>query len=279
MGRATVHQIVKETCRVITKTLLPETLPTPSVEMWEKIKLQFWEKCQFPNCLGAVDGKYVNIQGSSGSSSKTSSTVLMAVADANSNFIAVEVGPFGQNSEGGSFSQSQLGQAINNGSYRTLPDTNLPGTSICTPCVIVGGQAFPLKRNLMRPYPESKAEGKEDITYFNTRLSIARRAVDNAFEMLAQRFGIYGKRIQTKPENVDCIIMATCVLHNFIRSYEGSCQTGRTHDLPQEDDAQSSATWHTLSPHGGNATRESFAIREKFKDYIFASKGSHTGAT
>ncbi|XP_076645464.1 uncharacterized protein LOC143354957 [Halictus rubicundus] len=38
MGRATVYQIVKETCKVITGTLLPETIPTPSIEMWEKIK-------------------------------------------------------------------------------------------------------------------------------------------------------------------------------------------------------------------------------------------------
>uniref|UniRef100_A0A182NDH7 DDE Tnp4 domain-containing protein n=1 Tax=Anopheles dirus TaxID=7168 RepID=A0A182NDH7_9DIPT len=60
---------------------------------WKKISQDFNNKWQFPNCLGAVDGKQVRIIPTARSGSmyfnykKYHSVVLMAVADADYRFI------------------------------------------------------------------------------------------------------------------------------------------------------------------------------------------------
>ncbi|XP_068089826.1 beta-1,4-galactosyltransferase 1 isoform X2 [Hyperolius riggenbachi] len=61
MGRSTSRYLVLDTCKLIWKTLQPEFMPPPDIPMWEANIQHFWEKHQFPNCLGAVDGKHVRI--------------------------------------------------------------------------------------------------------------------------------------------------------------------------------------------------------------------------
>jgi len=62
MGVSTVSQIVKRTCVTIWNVLREEYLPTPTTEMWHKIAEKYWRKWHFPNCLGALDGKHVEIK-------------------------------------------------------------------------------------------------------------------------------------------------------------------------------------------------------------------------
>jgi hypothetical protein len=63
------------------------------------------------------------------------------------------------------------------------------------PHVKIGGEAFPLKTYLLRPYPTSQEDDplKEN---FNKRLSCGRKVVENAFGILAQKFRLYNRRIQ-----------------------------------------------------------------------------------
>ncbi|KAK8787435.1 hypothetical protein V5799_022789 [Amblyomma americanum] len=51
---------------------------------------------------------------------------------------------------------------------------------------------------------------------FNYRLSRARRCVENAFGVMASRFRIFRRVINLLPENADYVVMASCVLHNFL---------------------------------------------------------------
>ena len=84
---------------------------------WKIIAKKFREKLNFPNCVGAIDGKHVTIKapGNSGSLfynyKGTFSLVLLAIADANLKFIYIEVGAYGKNIDGGIFANSTLGKA------------------------------------------------------------------------------------------------------------------------------------------------------------------------
>lgn len=37
-------------------------IPPPTEEMFQEVAAVFFEKCRFPNCLGAIDGKHVRIK-------------------------------------------------------------------------------------------------------------------------------------------------------------------------------------------------------------------------
>lgn len=111
MGISSVRRAVLEVCDAIIKNLLQECIPTPGREQWEKNIEKFWNKWNFPNCVGAIDGKHVIILAPPNSGSlyfnykKTFSIVLLALVDANYNSIAVNVGALGKDSDGGILSK------------------------------------------------------------------------------------------------------------------------------------------------------------------------------
>lgn len=112
LGRKTVADSVYMTCRAIVRMLLNTYMPRPSEEAWREIAAGFWEKWQFPNCIGAIDGKHICIQAPANSGSqffnykKTFSIVLLALVDADSRFRLIQVGDFGRSSDGGVYSNS-----------------------------------------------------------------------------------------------------------------------------------------------------------------------------
>lgn len=77
----------------------------PSKEEWKRIAADFGDKYQFWNCLGALDGKHVKIQRPEHSGSLYFnykghfSIVLMVLANANKEFIMIDVGANGRVSE------------------------------------------------------------------------------------------------------------------------------------------------------------------------------------
>lgn len=152
----------------------------------------------FPNCLGAIDGKHVVIEEAPANSGslyfnyeKTFSIVLLALVDANYRFIAVDIGSYGKNSDGGIFANSNLGKSLDSEKLNVPEDCVLPGTNNVAPYVILGDEAFPLKRYLMRPYPGTQSIEDIEKRIFNYRLCRARRLVECAFGILSQTFRIY----------------------------------------------------------------------------------------
>ncbi|KAH0819857.1 hypothetical protein GEV33_002934 [Tenebrio molitor] len=61
LGQSTVQQIVGEVCSAIIKNMLSECIPTPAEAEWENIATKFLNLWDFPNCIGALDGKHVQI--------------------------------------------------------------------------------------------------------------------------------------------------------------------------------------------------------------------------
>ncbi|CAK1589075.1 unnamed protein product [Parnassius mnemosyne] len=274
LGHSTVTEIVHSTCRSIVKRFKKDVILEPTEEMWRKIAEDFENLRGFPNCIGALDGKHFVIEAPANSGSiyfnykHTFSIVLLALVDACYKFIAVDVGAYGRNSDGGIFAQCNLGKRLENGTLHVPIGKNLPGSSTFAPYVIVGDEAFPLKTYLMRPYPGHQATGDANKTNFNHRLSLARRLVENAFGILTQRFRIFQRRMKLAPENVDYIILSTCVLHNFLcepKDYTGlinhSAQNAQPHLL------------NPLSVQPGRPANDAFAVRETFKEYLASTAG------
>ena len=68
---------------------------------------------------------------------------------------------------------------------------------------------------MMKPY--SKRNLNDDERIFNYRLSRARRVVENAFGILANRFQVLLTTMRHKPSTVKVIVKACIVLHNLMR--------------------------------------------------------------
>ena len=116
------------------------------------------------------------------------------------------------------FKNSSCGQAYIEGLLDIPPPKHLPNfpESGPLPHCIVADEAFPLRIDLMCPYPRGVNILTRDKQLFSYRLSRTRRIVENAFGILAQRFRLFNRRIPLIPENVDRVVKATCVLHNFL---------------------------------------------------------------
>ena len=225
LGTSTIHGIIPETCNAIYQVLQPIVLKEPDATDWARIDRGFWRRWDFPNCIGVIDGKHYMIQSPPNSGSLYYnykgyfSLVLMALVDHQYKFTYIGVGEYGSNSDSNVFRNSNMGTRFMQGHLdipapKALP--NFPNMGDLPHC-LVGDEAFPLRMDLMRPYPRAaRAALPQDQLVFNYRLSRARRIVENTFGVLAQRFRIYNKRMQLSDYNADIIIKATYTLHNFL---------------------------------------------------------------
>jgi len=55
ISKSAVAQIVIDVCKAIWYTLKNKHMPTPTVEKFKKIANEFFEKWDFPNCVGSID--------------------------------------------------------------------------------------------------------------------------------------------------------------------------------------------------------------------------------
>ena len=76
------------------------------------------------------------------------------------------------------------------------------------PYCFVADEAFPLRCDLMRPFPRGTACLSQDDLVFNYRLSRARRIVENAFGILAQCWRMFSRKLNLLPENANSVIKA-----------------------------------------------------------------------
>lgn len=82
----------------------------------------------------------------------------MAAVDANCNLIYVNVGTQGRVSDAGLFATSDLKRALDNDLLNIPPPAPLPNSDIQFPFVFVGDEAYPLRLDLMKPFPHRQLE-------------------------------------------------------------------------------------------------------------------------
>ena len=240
-------------------------------DAWRLIAANFDAKWNFPHCLGALDGKHVVMRSPANSGSLyfnykgTFSIVLLGLVDANLRFIAIDVGAYGRNSDGGIFGNSVLGKSITNSSINFPEDFPLPSATHLGPMpyVFIGDEAFPLQKHLMRPFPGRGCPHEEKI--FNYRLSRARMIVENAFGLLAARWRVFHTKMGMRVEWAKDIVKAACVLHNYMQIDSTPAHiTGLSHEAEPSD----SNYLLSLQGTGNRAGGEAIAIRNKFKQYF-----------
>ena len=208
----------------------------------------------------------------------TDSIVLMALVGPEYEFLYVEVGANGRNSDGGIWDQSKLKEGIEKQTLSLPPAQALPGRDIELPFVITGDDAFPLKNYLMKPYLQRNLTVEKRI--FNYRLSRKRRISENGFGILANRWRIFRRSLALGPEKVKT---ATVTLHNWQRSrssvgkidlpvglVDQETKSGEIIEGNWRNDEVSSGTWLSLSNdnYGNRSSNVAKAIRDEFTDYF-----------
>lgn len=208
----------------------PFQFPT-SEDEWKKIAEKFQERWQFPNTVGAVDGKHVRIQPPPGSGSyyfnykHFHSVVLLGIANANYEFILCDIGTNGRISDGGVIEQTNFGTALRNGTLNLPADRSPDASQTPLPYVFIGDEAFSLGNHFLKPFSQSSLNYQRRI--YNYRLSRARRIIENVFGIMSARFRIFGTAMNLSLENIEDVVIACATLHNFLRR---KCPTDYTPD-------------------------------------------------
>lgn len=208
-----------------------------------------------------MDGKHIAIQQPKGSGSYFYnykgffSIVLLAVVNANYEFIYVNAGTNGRVSDGGVLLQTDFGELLERKQLHLPSHTSFPNQrNVCLPFTFIGDEAFPLKENLMKPYPNQRITHDEKI--FNYRICRARRVVENAFGILASRFRALQTKLNMDVQKTEIIVLACCALHNFLRRRSPSYLT------PSSVDFEDTTTGQLTEGEWRQCVRELLGLRQ-----------------
>jgi len=291
-----VSRTIHETCAAIWDTLREKGYLTPpsTKEDWKKVSKTFEERWNSPppHALGAIDGKHVVMQCPARGGSdyfnykKTHSIVLLGVCNGSYEFIMVDIGDAGRQSDGSVYSNSNLGFAIENNTLDFPGPERIKNSTEVFPYVFLGDDAFSLKTYLMKPYSGQNLNEEERI--FNYRLSRGRRIIENTIGIAASRFRIFRRPIIAKVSTVKQITKAVVALHNFLmatRSVEDACNYCPFNYVDQEhSNGMQAGQWRQEIESGGilqinhigsnNYSKNAKETRNLFKTYFNSEKGS-----
>nr|CAI5829782.1 unnamed protein product [Callosobruchus analis] len=271
LGVSTVSMIFKEECRSIWAIMQMECIPIPTKDLWQTVADNFEQKSKLSELVRGSRWKTHqnnttpwlfdhNYKG-------YASIVLMAVELIDYKFLNVDVGAYGRQSDSGVFSESNLFQHMETGSFPFPQPIQIPGSTMTLPYVILGDQGYPLKKYLLRPYPTGTAERPRETEIYNYRLSRARRTVECAFGILVSKWRCLKTELQVEPHHVDKLVLTACLLHNILIDKEG-LDEGVLQKIDSKnivDNARSTVTGPRCYNRAG---RDAYYIRDQFKIFF-----------
>jgi len=273
LGVSTISKIVRVVCCAIWSVLRLECIPEPDKDKWKSIAQKFETRANFPNCIGAVDGKHVRIVHPLNSMHINykgySSIVLMAVADADYRFVYANIGAYGKDCDSNVFQKCQLWRSIVNGTMDIPEEKCLPGSQDKKiPYYLVGDEAFGLHKHLLKPYGGHSLTIKKRI--FNYRLSRARRFVECTFGILSNKWRIFHRAINLDPDFATDIVKACVVLHKFVRDRDGF----ETEDMLSIAGLESDPGNPPGEMRRNQATASAKNVRDVLSNYFMTENGS-----
>ena len=244
----TISVVVREVCRAIVEVYREELLKAPQTEAeWRDVTMKWMERWNFPHVIGAIDGKHVACKAPANSGSEFFnykeyfSIILLAVVTHDYKFLWVDVSGRGSSSDAHIYNQSAFKEALEKNDLVGFPQPDaLPGDTEDVPYFLVGDDAFALRTYLMKPFCNRGMSKKQRI--FNYRLSRARRVVENAFGILANRFQVLLTTMLHKPQTVRLLVKACVLLHNLMRTRYPVMQN-RLVDRERRDGEVLPGTW------------------------------------
>lgn len=259
------------------------SLQIPATEdEWSKLAADFFIKWNFPNAIAAMDGKHILIRPPPSTGSYyfnykgTHSVVMLALCNANYEFLYVDVGVNGRVSDGGVWKNCTLKKLMENpiNSLKIPKSAKLPNSNKILPYIILADDAFPLQHNIMKPFSFRSQSSRERI--FSYRLSRGRRVIENAFGIMSSKFRIFQSPINLSPDKVELIVLACAAMHNLLRR-ECSHDYTSVRSLDAEDEATGLITpgsWRDeyelpgLQPVPGRQNSEGKYVRERFMEHF-----------
>ncbi|XP_063794791.1 uncharacterized protein LOC134956748 [Pseudophryne corroboree] len=264
--------IIPETCKALYTVLKNDYFKFPtSAEEWRAIAEEFQDQWNFPNCGGAIDGKHVRITPPSNSGSLYFnykgyfSIVLMAIVNADYEFIYIDVGKNGRASDGGCLKDTIFYERL------LSNQLHLPEAESCKNgmnFVFVADEAFALHEHILKPFPQRSLTHEKRI--FNYRLSRARRVVKNAFGILSRRFRIFNSAIDLRVDKITWVVNGCCALHNYLRRKKLQSRPQPVAVPGGKSRNTGSLMWDGVETPAGHTTQSSNAkkVREEYMAYF-----------
>ena len=199
----------------------------------DKIGCRFYRRWNLSICIGAIDGKHIQIKAPIQGSEYFNymgfqSIILLPLVDANYCITYFDVGTNGRAAalplagDASDFRESALRKRLERNELGIPGPRPLPSSNDPLPFFIVGDDAFPLKPYLLKPCPAKRIGDRADLKQerrmeriFNYRLSRARRISENVFGILAARFCVFRAHVHLSPHNAVIVTKACLALLNF----------------------------------------------------------------
>jgi hypothetical protein len=248
-------------------------MPIPTAAKFKELAQAFEEKWHFPNVVGCIDGKHIRMRcpakgGSMYFNYKSfHSIVLQGVADAHCRFIFIDVGGFGKQHDAGTYHASSLSAFIE--ADENFPANRvIPGIEVPMPYTFVADGAYPLRKRLLKPYGGSRLTARQRI--FDGRLSRARVNVERAFGILAAKWRILLKSIETAVPQAESIVKCVCILHNIVIDKEGIDH----HSMTASHEYYKKLVGIGKSRRNNSSPEEALHLRDIWADYFQTRTGS-----